>query len=107
MTCPTSFVCGEKPQISSINPKPNTTVAHANSGKYCKDKIEAGMNRSVAIKVNEKAANMATPPMRGVGLVCHRSARGSATCPLRIAKRRTNGVRAVDKPKARMNVIIK
>ena len=93
--------------MSSINPKANTKDAHANSGRYFGSKIDAGVNSSVAIKVMEKAENMATPPISGVGLVCHRSARGSATCPFRIAKRRTNGVSAVDRPKARMNGVIK
>ena len=93
--------------MSSINPKANTKNAHANSGGYFEGKIDAGINNSAAIKVMEKAENRATPPIRGMGLVCQRSARGSATCPLRIAKRRTNGVRAVDRPKARMNAVIK
>ena len=89
--------------MSSINPKANTKNAHANSGRYFESKIEAGINNSAAIKVMEKAANMATPPISGVGLVCHRSARGSATCPFRIAKRRTNGVSAAEREKAMKN----
>ena len=93
--------------MSSINPKANTPAAHANSGRYFESDTEAGVNSSVAIKVREKAMNMATPPRRGVGLVCHRSALGSASCPFRRAKRLTSGVSAVDRPKARMNAVIK
>ena len=93
--------------MSSISPKANTKNAQANNGRYFEDKIEAGINNDAAIKAREKAANMATPPIRGVALVCHLSARGSANFPFRIAKRRTNGVSAVDRPKARMNAVIK
>ena len=93
--------------MSSINPRANTTAAHANSGRYFDRKIKGGINNSAAIRIKEKAENMATPPKRGVGLVCHRSDRGSATCPFRMAKRLTNGVSAVDRPKARMNAVMR
>ena len=43
---------------------------------------------------------MATPPRRAVGRPCHRSARGVATHPKRLAAVRHSGTSAADRPKA-------
>src|SRR5437667_7540889 len=96
MSDDTSLASGESWMRSSSTPATNIAMAASGIGSHSAGGTPAFTCETTALNPRTAAIAIPTPPIVGVGSLCHRSARGGTTAPTDGAIRRTDAQSATD-----------